>query len=171
MDIVADRARVSKKTLYSRFTSKDELLAAVINYTLDKHVWKGSIKSSSSVIEQLYATLTAILENTFKPEIVAVEKTFIYNQNEELQHRVRATREVPVRMVVELLLEARRAGEADFDDPRVIAFILLDTMVLGPRARFLMLPVEEREAYAFDALSRATFDALWRGLLPRPKGV
>lgn len=139
-------------------------------HTLVRQVWSGPASPTWSAADRLYGTLTAILKNTSEPEIIALERLFMDNHNEELQRRVRATREVPAQTLVDLLTEAKRAGEADFGDPRVVAFILLGAVVLGPRTRFLLTPIAERDHFDLAAVSRATFEAVWRGLTPRPGG-
>lgn len=168
MDRVAARARVSKKTLYSRFDDKDHLVVSMVCHALDRHVWEsGRRHGAGDVKERLLRALRALLTSTLQPEIIAIERITQIRPEIERQPSVRATRVIPVKIVMELLVEARDAGLVAFDDPIIPAFMLLDTVVLGPRTRFFKLTEQERRAAPVDAQARRIFETLWQGLAAR----
>lgn len=162
---VAQRGRVSKKTMYTRFADKDDLVASLISYTLERYIWDdGRSVEEGDVKERLFTAICNILKNTLLPEMVAIEKAIQKFPELEWRPMVRATRVQPVETVSKLLLEARSAGMISFDDPIIPAFALLDAIVLGSRVRFFHLTEEERRERPVDNEARRLFELIWRGL-------
>lgn len=163
---VAQRARVSKKTMYTRFADKDDLVASLISHTLERYVWDDGLGDGhGDVKERLFTAICNILRNTLLPEMLAIEQAIRKYPELEWRPTVRAARLTPVKTVSGLLIEARSAGAISFDDPIVPAFALLDAIVLGSRVRFLHLTEEERRERPVDNEARRLFELVWRGMI------
>jgi AcrR family transcriptional regulator len=61
---IAQRARISKKTLYRAFSSKDELLEAIVVSMLEGHLerWDRILESKTSAIDRIEASLQFVGE-------------------------------------------------------------------------------------------------------------
>lgn len=163
---VAQRAGVSKKTMYTRFENKSDLVASLICYTLNRYIWDdGRKEEENSIKERLFAAICQILKNCMQPEMIAIEEAIQRYPELEWVESVRLTRQIPVSIVCELLLEARANGLIMFDDALIPAYALLDAIVLGSRVRFLYLTEEERRRRGVDNEARPLFELVWRGML------
>lgn len=173
MDEVAHRARVSKKTLYGRFESKDELLAALVDHIFDTHMWTGGRACAADpgddepLRDHLRRCIRSVLRGTFRPEMQAVERLLASHPGLGTHPRVLASEQVPVRLIHDLLVAAQGRGEVEAADPSAAAVLLLDALVLGTRLRFGKLPPEEQTDAWVDAAFDAGFEVAWQGLARR----
>jgi AcrR family transcriptional regulator len=76
IDEIAAKAGVSKRTFYTRFTSKEELFAAVMQYRVESHL--KSIERlgqhSGTLQEDLYEIGCAVWEIATRPEAIALDR-------------------------------------------------------------------------------------------------
>jgi len=114
---IARRARISKKTLYSEFSAKDELLEAIVASFLETNLarWDEVFERPDSAIDRILASLEFI--SRFMPQI----QSQMINQVETVAPRLWATidaiRLVRLRKLKLLLVEAQNEGflRADID--------------------------------------------------------
>lgn len=135
-DAVAKRARVSKKTIYDEFSSKDALMEAILTFLLKGSMdrWDEIISGPESAIEKLRTLLS------FMTELLPQLQERIFSQVEEfdpvLWGRIDALRSARLKRMKELVVEAQSDGFVRSDlDPDVWLALLLGIArtVVNPR--------------------------------------
>ncbi|AZI37712.1 putative TetR family transcriptional regulator [Caenibius tardaugens NBRC 16725] len=140
MEVIARAANVSKRTLYSRFGSKVDLLYAVIDHgfaRIAKPVTRPTAKGSPR--EQLLSAAKKMLNAALKPETIGHE-TLIYWAIEHYPRagtRARADNHAGIQIFRRILDDAAERGELIVQDPEFLSSLLFDALVVGPRHRIL----------------------------------
>ena len=136
-DAVAKRARVSKKTLYDSFSSKDALMEAILLSLLEENMkrWDEIMSGSGDALEKIKVLLS------FLAELLPQLQERIFSQVEEfdpvLWARIEELRNERLNRMKGLIVEAQEEGFARTDlDPDLWLILLLGTVraVVSPRA-------------------------------------
>lgn len=142
MDRIAATAKVSKRTLYARFTSKLNLLIAAIQYGIEQHLRPiSSTLSTGPVRERLLDVARKILDSSLTPEAVRLENLFAWiAEHDPDLHEVAIENAIngPVRMFLMILEDGRREGEIHLPDPSFTANFVFEALVAVPRKRILL---------------------------------
>lgn len=133
MDQVAEKAGVSKATLYAYYPGKRELFAQiVIDYANNKWNSLRAITDDPvmSLSEKLHQAAKVLISSGFQPEtcqffqiVLAAIRDF-----PELGRIVNTQRQHPIDLVRRLLEDATHRGEIDCPDPQGYAIAYLDLM-------------------------------------------
>ncbi|MBI5264039.1 MAG: helix-turn-helix transcriptional regulator [Bradyrhizobium sp.] len=122
MDAIAARARISKRTLYSRFADKSSLFNTVIYDLLGRILVPiETIHDSDGELEAVLLTLARdLVVNALKPELLAVHRviTFETQRRPEFGQWINDTRRKPAIHLIAGILERHRdkLRVADFDE-------------------------------------------------------
>ena len=170
IEAVAKRARMSKRTLYSRFRDKAELFGAVVHRLVEQ------LRPPRAATEQFFegANLEAILQRlarfilraALSPSALALQRVILAEATRfpELAAAVNqeGTRGEAIRRIGSLLERERQAGRLGLADTEFAADQFLYMLVAGPQRRALGLgtPMTERE---IDAWARGAVDLFLNG--------
>lgn len=125
MDAIAASAHVSKRTLYARYKSKDELLCATMDYGIAKHIRPVStLPANGPIRERLEAVAHKFLEASLTAEGRGIQTllTWLANYRPDLQNKIRAKAVADVTGVMNQILKDGYAnGEIAFSDFPAIA--------------------------------------------------
>lgn len=141
MDSIATKAKVSKRTLYARFTSKTNLLTAAILYGVDKHMKPISSNiPDGPVRERLLHVGGRMLDASLTPDVVRLENLLVWIADHEPQLR-EMTHEcavrVPMRILQSILEDGASRGEIVLADPPFTAMFIFEALVTMPRGQIL----------------------------------
>jgi AcrR family transcriptional regulator len=164
IEAVAKRARMSKRTVYSRFRDKAELFGAVVHRLVER------LRPPSASTEQFFegSSLEAILRRlatliiraALSPPALALHRVIVAEATRfpELAAAVNqeGTRREAIRRIAALLDGERLAGKLDVSSAEFAAEQFLHMLVAGPQRRALGLgtPMTDAdlEAWARDAV-------------------
>jgi AcrR family transcriptional regulator len=133
---IAERCRISKKTLYKVFSSKEELLEAIVLSFVEETLaqWDAILSRKAPAIDRILASLE------FAGETIPRMQTLVVSQVEKVApafwDRIDAVRMERVRRLVGLVAQAQGEGHIRRDiDPDLWALLLLETVrhVLTPK--------------------------------------
>lgn len=141
MDAIAASAHVSKRTLYARYKSKDELLCATMDYGIAKHIRPVStLPANGPIRERLEAVAHKFLEASLTAEGRGIQTllTWLANHRPDLQNKIRAKAVADVTGVMNQILKDGYAnGEIAFSDFPAIAKIVFDLLFSLPNYEIL----------------------------------
>ena len=152
MDAVAARAGISKRTLYSRFPTKANLLEAVVVDALqpDLSLLEQDLPQDGSLGDQLLACAERLVAIALNPNVVGLERTAPMDARQfpelisKLRHRFR-------NQILEIICEVMRRFEPmsrrDEELLRKDAEIFASMVILPSLRKAIMLPNEP----SFDA--------------------
>ena len=140
MDRVAAAANVSKRTLYLRFGSKDDLVMRAIEHGFSCHIFPASSSRppEGPVGERLLFAATRMLNAALRPEVQYLNNLgdwAIENAPEVHQRMNRMLHEGPVLLIRSILEQAAAEGEIIVDDLDMTALFVFDALVRTPRYR------------------------------------
>ena len=177
IEAVAKRARMSKRTLYSRFRDKAELFGAVVHRLVEQ------LRPPNTTPDQFFrgANLEAILQQlagiilraALSPSALALQRVILAEATRfpELAAAVNreGTRRDAIRRIAGLLEGERLAGRLGLADTEFAAEQFLFMLVAGPQRRALGLgtPMTESE---LDAWARAVVELFLNGCRGRMAG-
>ena len=132
---IAKRARVSKKTLYLAFPSKDALLEAIVLSLIEEHLnrWDRILEREALAIDRIQASLRFVSE--FIPLIQQQLINQVQSVAPQLWETIDAIRMKRLRRMAALISEAQREGHLRGDiDPDHWTLLLMGTVgaVLTP---------------------------------------
>lgn len=135
-DAVAKRARVSKKTLYAAFPSKDALMEAVLLSLLEENMKRGDeiITGPGPALKKVMGLLAFIAE--FLPQLQRQVFTQVEEFDPGLWARIEAVRNEWLKRLKDLILEAQNDGFVRKDlNPDLWLTLLLGTVraVVNPK--------------------------------------
>lgn len=136
IDAIAVSAGMSKKTIYARFASKEDLFEAVIVRFIEENVPSVELAASQDgpVAEWLHRIALAMLEVALTVDAIAVRRIIVaeaarFPEFSRLLHDFGIARIVPL---IERFLEERNAsGEIVVDDVRQAADLFLSVAIRG----------------------------------------
>lgn len=166
MEAIAAAANVSKRTLYSRFGSKVDLLHAAIDHGYAKLgkpatrlVLKGSLR------EQLLSAAKKMLDTALQPDSIGFE-ALTYWANE---HHPRPGEGQPADghaatlFIRQILDDAAERKELIVPDPEFLSCLLFDALIVCPRHRILRRRTLANTPAAKNAYLEKTLDILLAG--------
>lgn len=170
IEAVAKRARMSKRTVYSRFRDKAELFGAVVHRLVDR------LRPPSGNTEQFFegSNLEAILRRlaglilraALSPSALALHRVIVSEATRfpELAAAVNqeGTRREAIRRIAALLERERSAGELGAGNAEFAAEQFLHMLVAGPQRRALGLGTPMTEA-DLEAWARNAVDLFLQG--------
>lgn len=172
MDLVAQRAKVSKTTLYTRFPSKDDLYTATISNECERHGMRFSPDSFDDLPlrEVLIQAGTRFVELIWSDAAIRVHQSVMGEAQrvpEAARLFVKAGPEQGTAVMVALFERLAQRGLIEVDDPAFAAGQFLAAMQGGPYcilAISLAPPptAEERAAFVAKAV-----DLFLHGVAPR----
>ncbi len=135
-DAIAKRARVSKKTLYDAFPSKDilmeEILTSLLKWSMDR--WDEILSGPEGAIDKVRILLSFMTEHL--PQL----QERIFSQVEEfdpvLWSRIDALRSARLKRMKELIVETQEKGfvRSDLDPDLWLAFLIaIANTVVNPK--------------------------------------
>jgi TetR/AcrR family transcriptional repressor of mexJK operon len=158
MDLIAERAGVSKQTVYSHFNSKTELFQAVIRHKCDQHRLASDLPDAEgmSLSEGLYEITRRYLDLALDPAVIAMHRQVAAQSrsSSEMARLFVAAGPAPtIRTVAEFLRSHQRHGRlGDGNCESLAADYIHET---AARYKFEMLinlrdsvDTAEREAHA-----------------------
>ncbi|WP_454887499.1 TetR/AcrR family transcriptional regulator [Sphingomonas oryzagri] len=171
MESIALAAKVSKRTLYTRFGSRAGLLAAAIGHGAEHlvHPFSKSIPSGS-LREQLLHVGRYMLDASLDAQIIGLEQLvmWVVDHQPELHDQL-YTRIVhaPISLIQRILQEAEQKGEPVVDSSLAAASLVYDTLVSCPRRRILLRLGLENRRNAKQAYLEKSVDLLLGGIARR----
>ncbi len=128
MDRIATSARISKRTLYARYASKDELVTAALNYGVAKHIRPvRALPAQGPVRERLAVAVHELLAASLTREGLGIRSlvTWVARHRPDLRENIRSKTMADATGVVRQILEEPHAkGEiASSDFPRVAEIV------------------------------------------------
>ncbi len=163
MDLVAQRARVSKTTLYTRFPSKEELFVATITAECDRY----GLRFAPDAFDELplEETLSRVgrrfVDLLWSPEVIKMHQTVVGEASrfpEVARLYYQGGPEQAVIGFVALFERLARRGLARIEDPTFTAMQFLSVLQGGARCALELglceyPPEEEREAFVRKAVA------------------
>jgi TetR/AcrR family transcriptional repressor of mexJK operon len=126
MDLIAERAGVSKQTVYSHFNSKTELFQAVIRHKCDQHRLASDLPDAEgmSLSEGLYEITRRYLDLALDPAVIAMHRQVAAqsrSSSEMAKLFVAAGPRPTIRKVAEFFRAHQRRGRLDDGDCETLA--------------------------------------------------
>lgn len=163
MDQIAQRARVSKTTLYTRFPSKEELFSATIQAECDRRGLSFAPEAFDDlpVEDALYRVARCFVDLLWSPEVVKMHQIVLgeaarFPEVAGLYYK--AGPEKTIVAVVALFERMVRRGAVRIDDPAFAAIQFLAALQGGSRCALELglcdyPPEEERDAFVRKAVA------------------
>ena len=153
IEAIAQAANMGKQAVYTRYTDKESLFAAVIEKLKDKPVFTEMPSDDGSpVVEGLPRRIRAIFTDAMSPQSVTVSKLAMREGHrfpELVPLLVEGTTERYARPLAAYLDARKRAGEVrDIDTPQVVGMILDLVLADVTRSVFTDDPVVRVDADA-----------------------
>jgi len=171
MDLVAQRARVSKTTLYTRFPSKEELYTATISFECDRHGMRFQPDEFDGLPlrETLHRVGRRFVDLIWSEAAIRVHQAVVgeaLRMPEAARLYFQAGPERGIATFVALFERLAQRGLIATDDPAFAATQFLSSMQGGPHCALVVglrpFPTEEeRDAFVVKAV-----DLFIRGVAP-----
>jgi len=136
VDAIANAAGVSKKTIYVRFASKEDLFEAVIVRFIEENIptIERVAAEEGSVFDRLHRIALAVLQVALSPEGIASRRIIVaeavrFPAFARLFHDLGVARLLP--LVERCLEDGNRTGEIAVDDIRLHSDIFVSIAVRG----------------------------------------
>lgn len=170
MESIALAARVSKRTLYTRFGSRSDLLAAAIGHGAARLVQPIATPIPAGPLRKRLLYLgSRILDASLAPGLVGLEQLvmWIVDHQPELHDQLYTRiHHAPVSLIRTVLQEAEQAGEPVAESSVAAATLVYDALVSSPRRRILLRLGLENKRKAKLAYLEKTLDLLLGGIAP-----
>lgn len=163
MDHIAQRARVSKTTLYTRFPSKEELFVATITAECDRYGLRFAPDAFDDLpLEEALARVgRRFVDLLWSPEVTRMQQAVIGEASrfpEVARLYFQAGPEQGIAGFIALFERLARRGLARIDDPAFAAMQFLAALRGGPHCALELglcdyPPEEEREAFVRKAVA------------------
>ncbi len=126
LDVIAASAGMSKKTIYARFASKEDLFEAVIVRYIEEHIppVEQAATGDGPVAERLHRIALAVLEVALWPDTIAARRIIVaeagrFPEFARLLHDFGVARVVP--LIERCLEEGNASGAIAVEDVRLAA--------------------------------------------------
>ncbi|MDD5263956.1 MAG: TetR/AcrR family transcriptional regulator [Candidatus Bipolaricaulis sp.] len=159
-DEVARRARVSKKTLYSLFPSKDALVEAVVVSFIEANLarWDEVLETEETAMDRIVASLDLVTH--FLPQIQTSVISQVGRVAPSLWERIDAMRLERVARLGTLMEEAQRDGYIRDDIDPAHWFLLLTATIRSALTPQVLLETRIPLPSLLDALRKIYCDGL-----------
>ncbi|QDC36563.1 TetR/AcrR family transcriptional regulator [Sphingobium fuliginis] len=143
MNVIAAAAHVSKRTLYSRFGTKGELVSRVIEHCFTCHIEPvTAIRPPEGKLgERLLYAAGKLLNASLKPEMRVLDALLVWvgaHEPQLLQIVRQRMVEGPVALFASIFRTSVESGEARLDDLEFAATFTFDALVRTPRNRIML---------------------------------
>ncbi|MES4992442.1 TetR/AcrR family transcriptional regulator [Phyllobacterium sp. 22229] len=160
MDEIADRAGITKRTIYRRYPSKHALLDAVVEREILRfHQWLNGAEPGQTAIEKLKNTAFRLFEyntcsqNTRFANFLSAEGSF----SEDLREKVIEWEDVALAPVISLIADAQKKKYLPATDTSELGYLLLDLINGGRQIRNF-----DRLMKGSTATRKQFFDYRWK---------
>ena len=159
---VAQRARVSKRTLYHRFDDKAALFAAVVHCIIDRLRPPANVPliDGASLQEVLQRLAGLILRGMLSEQAIALHRLIVGESARFPELAAVVAREVTtegLRLIAGVLEREARAGNLNLDDPAFVAEEFLHMVIGVPQRRAMgfgaPMTAVELDAWASNAVN------------------
>ncbi|MDR0807691.1 MAG: TetR/AcrR family transcriptional regulator [Gemmobacter sp.] len=143
MDEIAQRAKVSKPTLYQYFGSKEQLFGAILSQERDEMLDAFAHPTGRGMVADLHAFAWHYADTVLRPELLSLARLIIGEAQRfpEIGRAYQASGPDRVLAGVMAHLETQRtAGRLVFDDAELAAEDLWGLILSAPRNRALHIP-------------------------------
>lgn len=175
MEAIARAAHVSKRTLYARYKSKEDLLRAALDYAVSQHLFQiRSVPTCGDVRQRLDKVARGILQASLTPSGrgIALLLTWLSHHRPHLREQVRdqATGDA-ANILCEILEQGHAGGEIPKSDFPSVSRIIFDFLVSTPHYQIVsgMFPDRLPEKPWFDETLDFVMAALRSGVPARAK--
>jgi AcrR family transcriptional regulator len=170
---IAREAKVSKRTLYTRFRDRDDLLVAAIEHGIERLLTRLSNTIPAGTLrDQLLYIGAEMITISLQQEVIGLERllTSISQRMPEVYQQVSGTIQKGRLSLIESVLEKTAArGEIEGKSIPIAASIIFDILVTQPRRKVINHPTSSGEAsMSIDYLPEA-IDLILYGIFVRPK--
>nr|WP_158271991.1 MULTISPECIES: TetR/AcrR family transcriptional regulator [unclassified Novosphingobium] len=143
MDAIAAAANVSKRTLYLRFGSKEDLILRVIEYGFACHIEPvSSVRPPDGALrERLLHISTRMLNMSLKPEVLILESLAIWATKRApdiYQRAKQLLNDGPIALIKAILHQSINNKEIQIDDIDYVSLFAFDVLIRVPRYRILV---------------------------------
>lgn len=171
-DMIAERAHISKRTLYARFGSKARMFEAVILDEIDTQLraLEPKVDDQLEIAARLQAIADVLLEWLLTKRIIAMERVVIA---QAIRFPALAANihefgfQRAVQWVASILAHANANGETNLSDPVFGAEQFVSLVVVAPMRRSALGLVPHAYDDAARERSRRSIDLFLAGCLPR----
>ena len=139
MDRIAERAEVSKPTLYQYFGGKEGLLEAVLDAGRHQIVAPLMVQDGA-LAQRLWRFAWTYAEFVLRPDMLSLARLILGEATRRPENAIAYHRNGPERAfegLVEFILEATKLGELETDAPDLAAQDLWSLILSGPRDHYL----------------------------------
>ncbi len=159
-DEVARRARVSKKTLYNLFPSKDALVEAVVVSYIQANLarWDEALEKEDSAMDRIIASLDLVTR--FLPQIQSTVIDQVVRVAPSLWERIDAMRLERVARLKDLMMQAQQDGYLRNDIDPAHWFLLLTATIRAALNPQVLLETRIPLPSLVDALQKIYADGL-----------
>ncbi|MEL6687097.1 MAG: TetR/AcrR family transcriptional regulator [Pseudomonadota bacterium] len=173
LDDIAERAGVSKGTLYLYFSSKEDLFRGLIDHHTGPAIERiksmvGLAPSMEQALESFSHIAPSIIKETSMPLMIKV----MIGESQAFPDIIRHHRTQIIDQCYSILIDALQAaqdrGEIDIDNVEMTARLVFAPVVYSGIWRSVFDPVSEKEL-DYDALFKAHTKMMLRGLNYRPQ--
>jgi AcrR family transcriptional regulator len=170
---IAREARVSKRTLYSRFTDRDTLLVTAIEHgierllnPLSKAVPEGSLR------DQLLYLGSEMMRISLQQDVIGLERLIysIEQRTPDVYQRVAETiQKGRLSLIHSVLNKAVERTEIEGQSIHIATSIIFDILVTQPRREMMILTASKGEAAVSINYLEEAIDLILYGIYVRPK--
>lgn len=159
-DEVARRARVSKKTLYNLFPSKDALVEAVVVSYIQANLarWDEALEKEDSAMDRIIASLDLVTR--FLPQIQSTVIDQVVRVAPSLWEKIDAMRLERVARLKDLMMQAQQDGYLRNDIDPAHWFLLLTATIRAALNPQVLLETRIPLPSLVDALQKIYADGL-----------
>lgn len=168
IDLIAQRAGVSKPTIYSHFAGKEELFVEILNQVCDNLA--APMVEDGAQSEDLETVLLRIADTyaktVLRPEVIALHRLFVAEAERfpELSRRYfEAGPDRAHRSFADFLKVRMKKGEIRNEDPLALAELFAAMIVNPLRMKLLFAVTQEVDRKALDRYCRLTVRLFLRG--------
>ena len=172
VDLIAQRAGVSKPTIYAQFSGKEELFVEILTSVCDS--LSAPMVEEGAGTEDLETVLTRIASSytkaVLKPDVIALHRLFLAEAERFpalAQRYFEAGPDRAHQALAQFLAARMLQSDIRSQDPLALAE-LFATMVLGPiRTKLLFAVIDEADWDLVEEANRAAVNLFLNGCRPR----
>ncbi|WP_201188596.1 TetR/AcrR family transcriptional regulator [Pseudomonas fluorescens] len=170
---IAREAKISKRTLYTRFENRDDLLVAAIEHGIERLLTPlSNTLPTGPLRDQLLYIGREMMTISLQPSVIGLERllALIAQRMPEVYQRVSETIQRGRLSLIEAILE-QAAAKAEIEEKsiRIAASIIFDILVTQPRRELINHPGKEEETQTANDYLPEAIDLILYGICARAK--
>ncbi|MGF6222560.1 TetR/AcrR family transcriptional regulator [Pseudomonas sp. YL-218 TE3947] len=170
---IAREARISKRTLYTRFQNRDDLLVAAIEHGIERLLTPLSDTLPAGPLrDQLLYIGREMMTISLQPSVIGLERllALIAQRMPEVYQRVSETIQRGRLSLIEAILK-QAAAKAEIEEKsiRIAASIIFDILVTQPRRELINHPGKDEETLTANDYLPEAIDLILYGICVRAK--